>query len=162
MGEAWFGIDTYPSVVRHGRMEFRVTLANGGARTADVRLIVYTPDGEELTRTHQILPAGHRVEFTQVDLADRGRFKGSVRIVSDVPISMAAHRRTTNIRNELIVARLPSLTLGSGTGRLIFPRFLDSPEVATELFMLSKGTALEGGRVEFFDERGQPLTVVLR
>jgi DNA-binding beta-propeller fold protein YncE len=162
VGEAWFGIDTYPSVVRHGRMEFRVTLANGGARPADVRLIVYTPDGEELTRTHQILPAGHRVEFTQVDLADRGRFKGSVRIVSDVPISMAAHRRTTNIRNELIVARLPSLTLGSGTGRLIFPRFLDGPEVATELFMLSKGTALGGGRVEFFDERGQPLTVVLR
>ena len=161
-GDAWFAIDTYPSVVRHGRAEFRVTLANGGAVPADVRLIVYTPDGEELTRTHQILPTGRQVDFTQVDLVDKGKFKGSVRIVSDVPISMVAHRLTRNIRNELVVARLPSLSRPSETGRLIFPRFLDGPEVATELFMLSRGTAQGKAKIEFFDEMGQPLTVVLR
>jgi DNA-binding beta-propeller fold protein YncE len=160
--DAWFGIDTYATVVRHGRSEFRVTLANGGDRPADIRLIVYSPDGEELARTHQILPVDRQVEFTQVDLADRGNFKGSVRVVSDVPISITAHRLTTNVRNELIMARLPSLRAPAGTDRIVFPRFLDGSEVATELIMLNNGTAQGKSQVEFFDEAGRPLTVVLR
>ena len=45
--DAWFPIDTYPSVVRLGRTVFRVTLANGGAQPADLRLILYNPVGKK-------------------------------------------------------------------------------------------------------------------
>ena len=160
--EAWFPVDTYRSVVRHGKIEFRLTVANGGARPADMRLIVYDPDGNELRRTHQILPAGRRVELTQVDLADKGSFKGSVRVVSDVPVSMTAHQLTRNVRDELIIARLPSMSSSAVGGRMVFPRFLDGPEVATQLFMLSRETGTGQGEVAFFDEAGRPLTVILR
>ncbi len=54
--EAWFPIDTYTSVVRHGKIGFRVTIANGGGQPADMRLILYDPDGNEIQRMNQIHP----------------------------------------------------------------------------------------------------------
>ena len=161
-GEAWFPIDTYPSVVRHGRTDFRVTLTNGGTEPADIRLIMYSPEGQSLSRLYQILPPGRQIEFSQVDLADRGKFKGSLRIVSDVPISITAHQVTTNVRNEPIVARLPSMHAPVKTGRLIFPRFLDGPTIATQFFILRKGDTPAKGMIEFFDWKGTALPVVLR
>jgi len=160
--EAWFPIDTYPSVVRHGRTDFRVTLANGGAQPADLRLILYNPVGKELYRLNQILPPGRQLDFTQVDLADRGKFKGSLRIVSDLPVSITAHQLTKNVRNETIMTQLPSMRSNVASKGVIFPWFIDGPTIATQLFVLRKGVPATRGKIEFFDRKGQPLKVVLR
>ena len=161
--EAWFPVDTYPSVVRHGRIQFRLTVTNGEPGPADLRLIVYDPDGQVLARTNQILPANRQVEFTHVDLVDKGKFRGSIRVVSDIPVSVTAHQLVRNIRNETIVSHVPSMTKPNrGGGPVVFPRFTDSPRISTQLFMLSKGSVPTEGKVEFFDENGEPLVVVLR
>ncbi len=161
--EAWFPVDTYPSVVRHGRIDYRLTLANGADEPADIRVIVYDPDGRMLRRTHQILPPGRQVEFTQVDLADKGRFKGSVRVVSDVPIGAASHQIVRNVRNETIVSRLPSMSAPGGrSDGVVFPGFEDGPRNATQLFVLRKGAGPSEGRLELVGENGEPLVMVLR
>jgi hypothetical protein len=123
---------------------------------------MYSPEGQSLSRLYQILPPDRQIEFSQVDLADRGKFKGSLRIVSDVPISITAHQVTTNVRNEPIMARLPSMHAPVETGRLIFPRFLDGPTIATQFFILRKGDTPAKGMIEFFDWKGTALPVVLR
>ncbi len=158
--EAWFPIDTYPSVVRHGKTEIRLTLANGGPGTADVRLVVYDQDGNLVDRSYQILPVGRQVELSHVDLVDRGKFKGSVRVVSDVPIGMSAELRTVNVRNETIVSALPSMFTGA-SGRVVFPDYADSSERATELFLLNRG---DGGNVSlrFFSRDGEEMAAILR
>ncbi len=161
--ETWFAVDTYPSVVRHGRIDHRLTLANGEDEPADVRVIVYDPDGQVLTRTNQIIPPNRQVEFTQVDLADKGRFKGSIRVVSDVPIAATSHRLVRNIRNETIVSNVPSMSSPGGRpDGVVFPGFVDGPRNATQMFVLRKGTGPADGRLEFIDENGEPLVVVLR
>ena len=162
--EAWFPIDTYPSVVRHGQTSFRLTVTNANEGTADVRLLVYDEDGNLLDRSYQILPAGRQVEFTHVDLADRGKFKGSVRVVSDIPITVSAEQRTVNVRNETIVATVPSMTRASGGRTLdevVFPAYADGPDQATQLFLLNRGDA---GRATFSfrGQNGDALNAILR
>ena len=75
--QAWFPIDTYPSVARHGKTSFRLTLTNGTEGTADVRLLVYDEDGTLLEPLlSDIYLRVDRQSFSHVDLADRGLFQG--------------------------------------------------------------------------------------
>jgi len=115
-----------------------------------------------LKRTYQILPAGRQVAFTHVDLADKGNFRGSVRIISDIAIAMTAEQKTVNLRNETITALLPSMTsTGSPKSTVLFPIYRDGPEQATQLFLLN-GT--EDNRIEFnfYREDGTELSAILR
>ena len=140
--DAWFPIDTYVTVVRHGRSTFQVTLSNAGDQVAEVRLIVHDPDGSVVVRSNQILPPKTQVEFSQVELADKGRFKGSVRVVSDVPIAVSAQQVTLNVRGETIISELsPMTSLLHSKGPILFPRFVDGPETATQYFVLNSGKA---------------------
>ena len=162
--DAWFPVDTYPSVVRHGRTSFRLTLTNATEGTADVRLLVYDEDGHLLNRSYQILPAGRQVEFSHVDLADRGKFRGSIRMASDVPIAVSAAQRTINVRNETITAAVPSMTRATGgdpVEAVVFPAYTDGPEQATQLFLLNRGDA-ERATFRFRGADGEALSAILR
>ena len=146
--------------MRHGKSEIRLTLANGGPGTADVRFVVYDQDGNLVDRSYQILPVGRQVELSLVDLLNRGKFKGSVRVVSDVPIGMSAERRTVNVRNETIVSALPSMFTGA-SGSVVFPDYADSSGRATELFLLKRGRG-GGASLRFFARDGEEMAVILR
>ena len=162
--QAWFPIDTYPSVARHGKTSFRLTLTNGTEGTADVRLLVYDEDGTLLDRSYQILPAGRQVEFSHVDLADRGLFRGSIRVASDIPIAVSADQQTVNVRNETIVATVPSMTRafsGQGLGAVVFPVYTDGPNQGTQLFLLNRGDS-ERTTFRFHGPSGEDLSVLLR
>jgi hypothetical protein len=162
--QAWFPIDTYPSVVRHGKTNFRLTLTNGTAGTADVRLLVYDEDGNLLDRTYQILPAGRQVEFSHVDLTNRGLFRGSIRVASDIPIAVSADQQTVNVRNEIIVATVPSMTRasgGQGLNAVVFPVYTDGPNQGTQLFLLNRGDS-ERATFRFHGPSGENLSVLLR
>ncbi len=162
--EAWFPVDTYPSVVRHGRTSFRLTLTNATEGTADVRLLVYDEDGHLLNRSYQILPAGRQLEFSHVDLADRGKFRGSVRVASDIPIAVSAVQHTINVRNETITATVPSMTRATGgdtVEAVVFPAYTDGPEQATQLFLLNRGDA-ERATFRFRGPDGEALSAILR
>ncbi|MAG69375.1 MAG: hypothetical protein CL471_03615 [Acidobacteria bacterium] len=162
--DAWFPVDTYPSVVRHGRTSFRLTLTNATDGTADVRLLVYDEDGRLLDRSYQILPGGRQVELSHVDLTDRGKFRGSIRVASDIPIAMTAEQETVNVRQEAITATVPSMTRsseGQPVDSVVFPAYADGPEQATQLFLLNRGDA---GRAtfRFRDAGGAALDAILR
>ncbi len=73
-----------------------------------------------------------------------------------------AHQLTTNVRDELIIANLPSLVSSAAPGPVVFPDFLDGPEIATQLFVLGTGPDPRRGTIEFFDPAGEPLVVILR
>ncbi|MAM83460.1 MAG: hypothetical protein CL472_02140 [Acidobacteria bacterium] len=162
--EAWFPVDTYPSVVRHGQTNFRLTLTNATEGTADVRLLVYDEDGNLLNRSYQILPAGRQVEFSHVDLTNRGKFRGSIRIASDIPIAVSADQRTLNVRNETIVATVPSLTRtsrGQTLDAVVFPVYADGPNQGTQLFLLNRGDT-ERVTFRFHGPTGEALSALLR
>ena len=162
--EAWFPVDTYPSVVRHGQTNFRLTLTNATEGTADVRLLVYDEDGNLLNRSYQILPAGRQVEFSHVDLTNRGKFRGSIRIASDIPIAVSADQRTLNVRNETIVATVPSLTRtsrGQTLDAVVFPVYADGPNQGTQLFLLNRGDT-ERVKFRFHGPTGEALSALLR
>ena len=162
--EAWFPVDTYPSVVRHGQTNFRLTLTNATEGTADVRLLVYDEDGNLLNRSYQILPAGRQVEFSHVDLTNRGKFRGSIRIASDIPIAVSADQRTLNVRNEPIVAPVPSLTRpsrGQTLDAVVFPVYADGPNQGTQLFLLNRGDT-ERVTFRFHGPTGEALSALLR
>ena len=162
--QAWFPVDTYPSVTRHGKTSFRLTLTNGTEGTADVRLLVYDEDGTLLNRSYQILPAGRQAEFSHVDLADQGLFRGSIRVASDIPIAVNADQQTINVRNETIVATVPSMTRtfsGQGLDAVVFPVYTDGPNQGTQLFLLNRGDA-ERTTFRFHGSDGEDLNVLLR
>ena len=162
--DAWFPVDTYPSVVRHGQTSFRLTVTNATEGAADVRLLVYDEDGNLLKRSYQILPAGRQVEFSHVDLADRGKFKGSIRVASDVPVAVTAEQRTVNVRNETIIATVPSMTrasAGQTVDTVVFPVYADGPSDATQLFVLNRGQA-ERTTFSFRESDGDALSAILR
>lgn len=162
--EAWFPVDTYPSVVRHGQTSFRLTLTNATEGTADVRLLVYDEDGNLLDRTYQILPGGRQVELSHVELTDRGKFRGSIRVASDIPIAVTAEQQTVNVRQEAITATVPSMTRSSGgqtVDAVVFPAYADGPERATQLFLLNRGNA-DRATFSFRDAEGATLEAILR
>ena len=159
--EAWFPIDTYPSVVRHGQTEFRLTLTNGGSDTADVRLLFHDEDGTFVSRSFHILPPGNSLELTHVDLLDRGKVRGSLRVVSDSPIGMSAEQRTMNLRREAISTAMPSMTSLDGGEYVVFPGYTDGADEATQLFLLGSragGTAI----LRFSGNDGEELPALLR
>ena len=47
-------------------------------------------------------------------------------------------------------------------GSVVFPRFADGPQIATQLFVLRNGTDSTQGTMEFFDENPEPMVVVMR
>ena len=161
-----------PAALRYDAKNHRLFVSDGnnnGVLVFDARpevlrngFIVYDQDGNLVDRSHQILPVGRQVELSQVDLVDRGKFKGSVRVVSDVPIGMSAERRTVNVRNETIISALPSMVTGA-SGSVVFPDYADSSERATELFLLNRGGGGAGGAsLRFFSPDGEEMAVILR
>ena len=115
-----------------------------------------------MKKNYKILTSGRQVAFTHVDLADKGNFRGSVRIISDIAIAMTAEQKTVNLRNETITALLPSMTsTGWPKNTVLFPIYRDGPEQATQLFLLN-GT--EDNRIEFnfYREDGTELSAILR
>ena len=72
--------------------------------------------------------------------------------------------KTVNVRNETIVATVPSMTRafsGQGLDAVVFPVYTDGPNQGTQFFLLNRGDA-ERTTFRFHGSGGEDLSVLLR
>ena len=84
-------VDTLPSILRHGDPRMDVTFANPDRTPATVRLTLFDARGRESGRWEQILPAFAQRAYSLGDVFNTRRYRGSIRLWSDVPIGVSAN-----------------------------------------------------------------------
>ena len=160
---AWIPVDTYPTTTRHGRINVKFNFVNQGAdppAAANIRINLFSPDGKFAERYEQNLPINAQWETSLVELSRRDRFRGNVRIVSDVPILISATQVTENVEGGLIEAELSVIdpentVLGN-------PLLLDGDGVASEVILLNPTDEMINGEFQFFSAQGQREEIILR
>jgi hypothetical protein len=159
----WVPVDNNPSTTRHGRINVNFNIVNNGAQApagASVRLNLFSPDGSFVQRFEQIIPIGEQWNISLVELAKSDRFRGSVRIASDVPISVSASQVTENINGDLVEMELPIVDENTATvGR---PLLLDGEGLASEIILLNTGQSEVEGEFEFYSANGDSAELILR
>ncbi|SVB87726.1 uncharacterized protein METZ01_LOCUS240580, partial [marine metagenome] len=159
----WIPVDTYPTTTRHGRINVKFNFVNQGAdppAAANIRINLFSPDGKFAERYEQNLPINAQWEASLVELSKRDRFRGNVRIVSDVPILISATQVTENVEGDLIEAELSVIdpkntVLGN-------PLLLDGDGIASEVIILNPTDEVTNGELQFFSAQGQREEMILR
>ena len=95
-----------------------------------------------------------------MELSNRDRFRGNVRIVSDVPILISATQVTENVEGDLIEAELS--IIDSENTVLGNPLLLDGDGVASEVILLNPTDEVMNGEFQFFSAQGQREEMILR
>ena len=118
------------------------------------------PDGKFAERYEQNLPINAQWETSLVELSKHDRFRGNVRIVSDVPILISATQVTENVEGDLIEAELSVIdpkntVLGN-------PLLLDGDGIASEVIILNPTDEVMNGEFQFFSAQGQRKEMILR
>jgi DNA-binding beta-propeller fold protein YncE len=159
----WVPVDNNPSTTRHGRINVNFNIVNNGAQApagASVRLNLFSPDGSFVQRFEQIIPIGEQWNISLVELAKSDRFRGSIRIASDVPVSVSATRVTENINGDLVEMELPIVDENTATvGR---PLLLDGEGLASEIILLNTDQSEVEGNIEFYSANGDSTELILR
>lgn len=159
----WIPVDNNPSTTRHGRISVNFHIVNNGAQVpagASVRLNLFSPNGSFVQRFEQIIPIGEQWDISLVELAKSDRFRGSVRIASDVPVSVSATQVTENINGDLIEMELPIVDENTATiGR---PLLLDGEGLASEIILLNTDQSEVEGEFEFYSANGDSTELILR
>ncbi len=157
---AWIPVDTRPTPIRHGRIDARFTVVNDNPIGASLRFVLYGLDGAETGRREEIVRERSQQEFSLVQLFDVGRYKGTLYVFSDVPISIHAERETVNLRAEPIAARMPVFEPGEAAESTL--ELTDGDGATTEFVMVNTGDADVSGVVTTLDASGEPLSLPLR
>jgi DNA-binding beta-propeller fold protein YncE len=163
---AWFPVDTLPDLIRHGEtpsiMNFSV--ADASSTPAMLRFTLFDTDGKEQGRYEQILPIGTEREWSLADLFNVEKFRGTVRLWSDVPIAVSDRRVTISLRGEPVESELGYIDANSlkGTQTVEFPTILDGAGIATQIVLINPTESEIKGQIEFDSSDGQPSEVVLR
>ena len=120
--------------------------------------------GKEQGRYEQILPIGTEREWSLADLFNVEKFRGSVRLWSDVPVAVSDRRVTHSLRGEPVESELGYVDANSlkGTQTVEFPTILDGAGIATEIVLINPTESEIKGRIQFDSSNGQPSEIVLR
>ncbi len=157
---AWIPVDTRPTPIRHGRIDARFTIVNDNPIGASLRFVLYGLDGAETDRREEIVREHSQQEFSLVQLFDVGRYKGTLYVISDAPVSIHAIRETVNLRDEPIAVRTPVFKPGDAAATTLELR--DGDGVTTEIVLVNTGDAEASGVVATRDASGEPLSLPLR
>ena len=159
----WIPVNTHPTTTRHGRIGVDINIVNSGANPpagANIRFNLFAPDGTFVERFEQILPIGDQWNVSLVELSKRDRFKGSVRVVSDVPVVVSATQHTESVEGNLIEVELPVIDPDISSRGV--PLLLDGDGVASEIVLLNPTESVASGALRLFSETGQPREMILR
>jgi hypothetical protein len=143
-----------------------VALTNAGAQAAAVGLRLTTQAGQVYTAALN-LAAGQSFPRFLPDLFPGlpAEVSGIMEISADQPVAAMQLAVRTNSRGEFLLSGLPVMILEgaqSGTGEVILNYFAVGGGYASELHLTGTGnTAPITGEIGFFDESGNPLTVVI-
>lgn len=163
---AWFPVDTIPDLIRHSEtpsiMNFSV--ADASSTPALLRFTLFDTDGKEQGRYEQILPIGTQREWSLADLFNVEKFRGSVRLWSDVPVAVSDKRVTNSLRGEPVESELGYIDANGlkGTQTVEFPTILDGAGIATEIVLINPTESEIKGQIQFDSLDGQPSEIVLR
>jgi hypothetical protein len=163
---AWVAVDTVPNLIRHGqtpsRMQFSV--ANSNRLPALLRFTLFDQSGKELARYEQIMGPNNERQWSLPDLFNQQQVKGSVRILSDVPIALSARRLTTSLRGEVVESEVGYTDVNAmkAGGPLLLPLIRDGQGSATEIVLVNPGTNDIAGQMQFNSVDGAPASIVLR
>ncbi len=156
----WIPVNTRPTPVRHGNIEALFTILNRNPVGASLRFVLRALDGAEVDRYEVIVREESQQEFSLVQLFNVGRFKGTLYIFSDVPVSIHATQETVNLRGEPIAMRVPVFEPGRPGGTTV--ALSDGDGLTTEIVMVNTGDAAASGVVSTLDGDGDPLSLPLR
>ena len=99
-------------------------------------------------------------EFSLVELFNVGRFKGTLHIFSDTPVSIHAGQETVNLRGEPIAMQLPVFEPGDEYESIL--DLADGAGLTTEIIMVNTGGRAANGELATLDGDAEPLSLPLR
>ncbi len=135
---AWFPIDTLPSIICHGESQMRFTFANATRTPATVRLTLFDEMGKEHGRWERILPDFSQRAWSLGELFNVQNHRGTVRLWTDVPLALSVQRVTRNLRGEFVENELGYIETAALTSQdLEFPAIFDGQGLATEIMLIN-------------------------
>jgi hypothetical protein len=144
-------------------------IANVGATEGTVNFDLYRLDGSFVASTTKTLLANAHIAKSVNELFPTltGSFKGVLRIHGGPAsgMSVVSLRTRKNERNEYLITTTPATNEASAPVNApeIFPRFINGMGWTTQLVLFSGSTGqTTRGSVQFFNEQGSPLNLVLR
>ncbi len=160
---AWFSIDTLPSILRHGESQMLFTFANATRTPATVRLTLFDELGKEHGRWERILPAFSQRVWSLGELFNVQKHRGAVRLWTDVPLALSAQRVTRNLRGESVENELGYVETAALTSQgLEFPAIFDGQGLATEIMLINPSNETAKGQMIFVGSEGQSKDIILR
>ena len=161
--DAWMLVDTLPSILRHGDPRMDVTFANPDRTPATVRLTLFDARGRESGRWEQILPAFAQRAYSLGDVFNTRRYRGSIRLWSDVPIGVSAKRVTRNLRGESVENEVGYVVPAElAEVPVEFSGIVDGEGLATEIVLLNPASTSAQAELEFRADGGEPRAAILR
>jgi hypothetical protein len=163
---AWLPVDTIPDLIRHGETPSVMTfsVADPSNTPALLRFTLFDTDGKEQGRYEQILPIGTQRTWSLADLFDVEKFRGSMRLWSDVPIAISDTRATISVRGEPVENEIGYFD-GNATGAkdaVELPAIFDGGGIATGIVLINPADAEAKGVMQFESSDGHPSDIVLR
>ncbi|MCZ0952550.1 MAG: hypothetical protein OXJ56_08185, partial [Rhodospirillaceae bacterium] len=158
----WAPVSTYPSLLRHGDIDYELSLVNEGRVPATVYLEMFDLDGNSTAKHERIVPLGRRAQLSLEDVFRQSPLRGTVRVFSDAAVVALLQRRTVNVLGELVVTNIPLQPAKNAADSLIYPRFANGEGSATELLVINTGRDARQGALRIRSSDGNAQTVVLR
>jgi hypothetical protein len=147
-----------------------IAVVNPSAATANVTYTLRGVDGTIQATGHGVLAAGaHSAKFIDQlkDIASDFVLPsglaglGSLEIASDQSLCVLTLRLTINQNGETIMTSIPTADLQKplSTGTVYFPQVADGGGFTTTIVLMNTSAASESGKLNVFDDNGNPLSV---
>ena len=159
----WAPINTYPTMLRHGKIQYELDMVNEGPVPATVYLDHFDTDGNHRGRYERIVPLGKKMVLDLEHTFGIGALRGSVRIFSDSDVALTLLKKVTNIRGELVFSDVPLQDASDETReRLAFPLFANGNGHATELVLINPSNTDTDGILNIKTSQGDTREAILR
>jgi len=159
----WAPVSTYPTMLRHGKIQYELDIVNEGPVPATVYLDHFDVDGKRRGRFERTLPIGTKAVLDLEHTFAVGRLRGSLRVFADSDVALTLLKKVTNVHGELVFSDVPLQEAPEGDTRtLTFPLFSDGDGHATEVVLVNPSTAATEGTLRIRDKTGETRTTILR
>jgi len=159
----WAPVSTYPTLLRHGKIQYELDIVNEGPVPATVYLDHFDVDGERRGRYERIVPVGKKMVLDLEHTFGIGALRGSVRIFADSDVGLTLLKKVTNVHGEIVFSDVPLQEAVDETReRLTFPRFTNGEGHATEVVLLNPSNSDTGGPLSIPNAAGETLVTILR
>ena len=159
----WAPVSTYPTMLRHAKIQYELDILNDGPVPATVYLDHFDVDGNRRGRYERIVPLGNKMVLDLEHTFGIGALRGALRIFADSEVGLTLLKKVTNVHGELIFSDVPLQEASDrARSRLTFPLFSNGQGHATEVVLLNPSTRATDGRLSIRNGAGEALVTILR